>query len=128
MPDPVRRRGVVLVDEEQLARLLALPEAWRVLAYQPYPVRASIGVLVEGPDLPECALGAEPPFVEPPAPAGGGLHARLLPLIRAAIAGAADRCQHTDPSPMVDLPCPECAAAAVVELLTGPALEVTFTR
>jgi hypothetical protein len=126
-----RRRGVVQVDEEQLVRLLALPETWRVLALQPFHVRQSIGVLVEGPDLPECAPDAEPPFVEPPARAGAELHARLLPLIRAAIAGAMGRCEHPDPGgPIYDpvRPCPECAAAAVVELLAGPPLEVRLIR
>lgn len=129
---PPRRRGVVLVDEEQLARLLALPPAWRVLGFQPFPVRMSIGVLVDGPDLPEYALGAEPPIVEPPPPGNAGeLQARLLPLIRAAIAGAMGRCEHPDPGgPIYDpvRPCPECAAAAVVELLAGPALEVRLAR
>lgn len=132
-----RGRGVVLVDEEYLGRLLALPGSWRVLGFQPFPIRMSIGVLVEGPDLPVCALGAEPPFVEPPdAPpltsrGGGEMQARLLPLVRAAIAGAADRCDHGDPGYDVGGPprtCVECAAAAVVELLAGPALQVTFTR
>ena len=64
---PARRRGVVLVDEERLIRLLNLPKDWRPLAFQVYPIRMSIGVLVEGPDLPEVHPGCEAPFVDPPA-------------------------------------------------------------
>ncbi len=56
----------VLGDEERLVRLLDLPAGWRVLAFQPYPLRLAIGVLVEGPDLPECAPGMEPAIVTVP--------------------------------------------------------------
>jgi hypothetical protein len=143
----MRRRGVVLVDEDQLVRLLALPAAWRVLGFQPFPVRMSIGVLVEGPDLPEYAAGCEPPFVEPPAgrpmrygvdytvpapapaAAAGPLEERLAALVRDAIAGAAAGCEHPDPGmPIYDHTrgCAECAAAAVLALFCEPELRVEY--
>lgn len=137
----LRRRGVVLVDEEQLARLLALPEAWRMLGFQPFPARMSIGVLVEGPDLPECPLGAEPPFVDPPGgslattappdPAAAVIEERFAARLRDAIAGATAACEHPEDMDGAVYPprraCAECAAAAVLALLRGPdGLAVTY--
>lgn len=64
MPEPsARRRGVVLIDEIELARSLRLPEGQRILGFQPDHLRASIAVLVEGDGLPECAPGTEPPRI-----------------------------------------------------------------
>lgn len=62
-PPGVRRRGVILLDEQELAYALRLPDEWRLIGFEPKPIRLSIAVHVEGDGLPECPLGAEAPFV-----------------------------------------------------------------
>jgi len=112
---PVRRRGVVLVDEDQLGRLLRLPDDWRVLAFQPYPMRLAIGLLVEGPGLPECHPGAEPPLVDTPAPPAESVG-------YATAVNAIERCAHAghaDPTDETARACLACTRDAVVALLTG---------
>lgn len=61
---PVRRRGIVRLDENLLARLIDLPDGQRIIGFRDDPMRLCIEVGVEGDGLPECPLNAEPQVVD----------------------------------------------------------------
>jgi hypothetical protein len=62
----IRRRGIVMLTQEDLWRLLALgPDEW-VSGVLPDPIRDAILIRIEGPTLPEVDAGLVPPYVERP--------------------------------------------------------------
>jgi hypothetical protein len=61
---PIRRRGIVRLDENLLDRLLVLPDGQRIIGFRNDPMRMCIEVGVEGDGLPECQLNAEPQVVD----------------------------------------------------------------
>jgi hypothetical protein len=111
---PVRHRGLVLLDEEKLARMLRLPPEWRLIGFTTLFAQLAIGVHVEGDGLPECTPGDEAPIVELPRPAPG----ELAVGVAAAAAEACRAARHTDRRNVpVAGACVECVAAAVDDLL-----------
>lgn len=63
VPVTSHHRGVVYIDEEELARLLRLPDGQAVLGLRDDFTRQAIAVLVEGPGLPEVPVGTDAPEV-----------------------------------------------------------------
>ena len=57
------KRGIWVIDEEELTRLLQLPEGQRVVGVRDDWQRMSILVCVEGDGLPEVTPGTEAPIV-----------------------------------------------------------------
>lgn len=57
---PPRNRGVFMIDEERLSRLLRLPPGQRIIGFEPRFLTLSIAVHLEGDGLPEAAESSEP--------------------------------------------------------------------
>lgn len=53
----MKRRGVVLITEEDIAAMLHVGEGQRVIGVRDDWARMGIQVMIEGPGLPECAEG-----------------------------------------------------------------------
>lgn len=60
---PVRRRGIVRLDENVLCELIRLPEGQRIIGFRPDFARLCIDVCVEGDGLPEVITSGEAPVV-----------------------------------------------------------------
>jgi hypothetical protein len=58
---PRRRRGIYVIGDDELARLLQLPAGQQIVSVSSDWVRNSMLVLVEGEGLPEVAAGCEAP-------------------------------------------------------------------
>lgn len=59
----MRNRGIILLDELAIERMISLPAGQRVIGFEPRPVMLSLAVHVEGEGLPEVYPGAESPIV-----------------------------------------------------------------
>lgn len=62
----MRRRAVVLLDEEDLFRLLHLTDGERVISVVAKWELGAIGILIEGPNLPESVEGTKYPRIQRP--------------------------------------------------------------
>lgn len=66
MTGDVRRRAVILLTHEEIARYLDLPDDLRIIGITDDMLRLAIAVVVEGEHLEPVAPGCEPPIIDRP--------------------------------------------------------------
>jgi hypothetical protein len=62
-PDYRRQRGVVMLGEEDLLRMLNLPEGYYIMGVKDAFMNVGVKIMICGPGLTEVAEGAEAPWI-----------------------------------------------------------------
>jgi len=62
-PAPQRRRAIIILDDQLIAKILDLPEELKIVAINADSTRLAILVAVEGDTLDPVPPGAEPPLL-----------------------------------------------------------------